>query len=142
MSTLIKKGLVIKTSSPAKYSITPDGCNMAEKLTAASAGDGSVSSSSQAVPFVISTGHATCPTQNKGTPRQSDCVSDDHVQCISSKPPDVLKVRVKRMKNGNSNAHKTEIQNGVSVLKVSLFLAVHGSEMGGTTFTSGVPCVS
>ncbi|XP_031549112.1 crossover junction endonuclease MUS81-like isoform X2 [Actinia tenebrosa] len=87
MSTLIKKGLVIKTSNPAKYSLTPDGSNMAEKITVASATNGPISSHSQ-VPFVIAPGHP-CPTENKET--QSDCDSDDHVDWIAGKNPTVLK---------------------------------------------------
>lgn len=92
MSTLIKKGLVIKTSNPAKYSITTDGCNMAEKLAAASATDGPISSSSQ-VPFVITAGHGSSTTQNNELSTQNDGLTGGHVDWIADKSLDALKVK-------------------------------------------------
>lgn len=39
MGTLIKKGLVIKESSPARYSLTEAGCELAHRLEAIQADD-------------------------------------------------------------------------------------------------------
>jgi hypothetical protein len=85
MSTLIKKGFVIKTSSPAKYSISADGCALAEKLNAV-LNDGNISLSSQ-VPFVI-TGQS-CSSANE---IQNDCTSANNVILPLDQSSDFQKV--------------------------------------------------
>ncbi|KAK3753628.1 hypothetical protein QZH41_014733 [Actinostola sp. cb2023] len=92
MSTLTKKGFIIKTSNPAKYSITPEGCRLAEKLQHVGADP---SSSSSAVGFRLAVGSSSTSVNAVGR-SESDSENDDaavppypslslkQVQCIGS----------------------------------------------------------
>ncbi|KAK3706229.1 hypothetical protein QZH41_001895 [Actinostola sp. cb2023] len=73
MSTLTKKGFIIKTSNPAKYSITPEGCRLAEKLQHVGADP---SSSSSAVGFRLAVGSSSTSVNAVGR-SESDSENDD-----------------------------------------------------------------
>ncbi|KAJ7360131.1 Crossover junction endonuclease mus81 [Desmophyllum pertusum] len=53
MSTLTRKGFIIKTNNPARYSITDAGCTLAEKLETVTGDSLSPVSTSTTTPFAI-----------------------------------------------------------------------------------------